>query len=45
MARNKNKDMLSTLTRETYEKDSETIKYYRNNPIQACRDLLGIELL
>lgn len=37
--------ILTSIKRKAYELDSESIAYYRRNPITACRDLLGIQLL
>lgn len=36
---------LSRRKRELYEQNSKLLKYWRRNPIIACRDILGIELL
>lgn len=36
----RNKRILSSIKRKAYECDSNTIAYYRRNPIIACRDLL-----
>lgn len=41
----KSKIILTSIKRKAYELDSETIAYYRRNPIQASEDLLGIRLL
>lgn len=41
----KNKIILTPIKRRIYECDAETIAYYRRNPVIACRDLLGINLL
>lgn len=37
--------ILTPIKRRIYECDAETIAYYRRNPIIACEDLLGIQLL
>ena len=37
--------LISSARRKVYEADAKTIAYWRRNPIIACRDLLGIELL
>lgn len=44
MKRDKQK-LLSTRKRELFKFNSRIIKYWRNNPVQACYDLLGINLL
>lgn len=37
--------LLSKRKQELFQLDSEIIKFWRRNPVIACRDLLGIELL
>lgn len=41
----KPKIILTPIKKKIYECDAESIAYYRRNPIIACRDLLGIQLL
>lgn len=39
------KDVLTTVKRESYEKNAKLIKFWRRNPVLACEQLLGIKLL
>lgn len=45
MSIKRSKDILSTRKIEMYNINSKTIKFWRRNPIIACRDLLGIQLM
>ena len=39
------KSMITSAQRKVYEADAKVISFWRCNPVIACRDLLGIELL